>query len=98
MSSGEMSVEEVKKHVRGYMVVFFALLCLTGVTVGLYYVHMPTVIGIIVALIVASIKAGLVAAYFMHLIEEKQIIYWLLMLTAVLFAFLMLINVFTFMR
>ena len=65
---------------------------------GLYYVHMPTTLGILVALAVASVKAGLVAGYFMHLISEKQIIYWLLILTAVLFVFLMLINGFIFMR
>lgn len=98
MSSGEMSVDEVRKHVRGYLMVFFTLLVLTGVTVGLYYVHMPVVLGIIVAMIVASTKAGLVAAYFMHLIAEKQIIYAVLALTTVLFFFLMLINVFIFMR
>ena len=98
MSSGEMSVEEVKKHVRGYLIVFFALLCLTALTVGLYYIHMPTAIGITVALMVATVKAGLVAGYFMHLLSEKQIIYRLLILTAVLFGFLMLINIFIYMR
>lgn len=92
MGGHEMSVQEVKKHVRGYLVVFFALLCLTVVTVGLSYLHMSTGMAITAALIVATIKASLVALFFMHLISEKQVIYAILGLTAVLFLFLMSVN------
>lgn len=92
MGGHEMSVQDVKKHVRGYLVVFIALLCLTAVTVGVSYLHMPTAMAVTVALIVASIKASLVALFFMHLISEKQVIYAVLALTAVLFVFLMSVN------
>lgn len=94
MSGHDMSVQEVKKHVRGYLVVFFALLCLTVITVGLSYLHLPTGLAIAGALIVASVKASLVALFFMHLISEKQVIYAILGLTSVLFLFLMAINLF----
>ncbi len=95
MGHGEMTVEEVKKHVKKYYVVFGALLCLTIVTVGISYLHLPIFQAIVLAMIVASMKGGLVAAYFMHLIDEKKIIYSMLWLTLVLFAFCMLIPLFT---
>ena len=92
MSGHQMTVDEVKKHVRGYYIVFMALLCLTAVTVGLAYLHLPFHIAVCLALLVATTKAGLVALYFMHLVSEKQIIYSVLSLTGVLFVFLMAIS------
>jgi cytochrome c oxidase subunit 4 len=91
MGGHHMTVDEVKKHVRGYYVVFLALLCLTAVTVGLAYLHLPTHLAVIIALVVATTKGSLVSLYFMHLISEKQIIYSVLGLTAVFFVFLMAI-------
>ncbi len=95
MSHGEMTVEEVKKHVKKYYVVFGALLCLTVITVGISYLHLPIFQAVLLGMAVASLKGGLVAAYFMHLIDEKKIIYSMLWLTVVLFAFCMLIPLFT---
>ena len=74
----EMSLEEVKKHIRVYLLVFGALAVLTVVTVGVSYLEIPFYPALIVALIIASVKAGLVAAYFMHLVGEKQVIMWVL--------------------
>ncbi len=76
------SVEEVKKHVRVYIVVFAALAALTIITVAVSYLHLPTPKAVAVALFVASIKGTLVAAYFMHLVSEKKIITSILILTA----------------
>ena len=73
-----MSVEEVKKHVRVYLTVFGALAVLTVVTVGVGYLRLPIWPALIIALIIASVKGGLVAGYFMHLISEKKVIYWIL--------------------
>jgi hypothetical protein len=39
---------------------------------------------IVVALVVATTKGSLVALYFMHLIDERKLIYWTLLLCAVL--------------
>jgi len=91
MASEHMSVEEVKKHIRVYWVIFGCLLFLTGVTVGISYIHLPFTFAVILALVVASTKASLVALYFMHLISEKKAIYLTLILTAVLFVALILI-------
>ena len=83
------SAEEFKKHIRGYWVVFFALLVLTGVTVGVAEVGdaqgWGTFATVAVALVVATVKASLVALYFMHLIDERKLIYWTLLLVGVLF-------------
>ena len=68
------SPEEFKKHLKSYYVVFVALICLTAVTVGVSYLKLERPVAIAVALIIATIKAGLVASVFMHLISEKKVI------------------------
>lgn len=82
------SAEEIRKHVRVYMMVFGSLAVLTVVTVAVGYLKLPIVPAMIVALFIACIKGGLVGSYFMHLITEQKLIYWLLILSAV-FLFVM---------
>lgn len=70
---------DVQKEVKRYLTVFGALLVGTVVTVGLYYVYFQSVkVTIAVALFIASVKAFLVAGYFMHLISERKMIYGIL--------------------
>lgn len=91
--SDNHSVDELKKHVRTYMLVFGALLLGTAITVGLYYVHFESVaLTVSIALFVASIKSFLVAGFFMHLISEKKAIYAMLITTAVFFVSLMFLT------
>ena len=72
----------VNKHVTGYLLVGAALFACTALTVGLSYVDFGTQkANIIVAMLVATIKAGLVAAIFMHLLSERWTIYRFLLLT-----------------
>ncbi|HSE39855.1 MAG TPA: cytochrome C oxidase subunit IV family protein [Acidobacteriota bacterium] len=85
--SGE-SAEDIRKHVRVYLIVFAALAALTVITVGISYLHLPTHWAILFALLVATIKGSLVACYFMHLISERKVIYWILIICAFFFAFL----------
>ena len=73
-------MEDIRKHVRVYVGVFAALAVLTGVTVGVSYLDMSFTPALIVALIIATLKASLVALYFMHLISERQVIVWVLIL------------------
>lgn len=78
---------DVAKHVRGYLMVGALLIVLTGVTVGLSYVNFDKFLGghgwnIIIGMIVATFKAGLVAAIFMHLKGEKWTIWKFLLFTA----------------
>lgn len=70
-------VEEIKKHVRIYLMVFGALAVLTVLTVAVAYIHLPFVAALIVALLIASVKGGLVAGYFMHLVSEQKVVRWL---------------------
>jgi cytochrome c oxidase subunit 4 len=72
-------------NVRGYMAVFGALLALTVVTVAVSYLQLPAAPGVAVAVAIATLKASLVAMFFMHLKGERPMIYWTLGLTAVLF-------------
>jgi len=89
------SPEEFKKHLGKYYVVFVALLCLTAVTVGVSYLHLKRPLAITVALVIAAVKAGLVAGVFMHLISEKKVIYAVLILTAAFFLLVLLLPSFT---
>ncbi len=72
----------VQKHVRGYLMVGALLLAFTGITVALSYVHFGTdKANIAIAMLVATLKAGAVAAVFMHLAAEKRLIYRILVFT-----------------
>ena len=87
------NTEQIKKSVRVYIMVFVALMTLTLVTVAVSYLHLKVGEAITVALIIASVKASLVASYFMHLISEKKVIYATLALTGLFFLVLMFLPV-----
>ncbi len=76
---------EIDRHVRIYITVFVALMALTIITVAVSYLDLPPAMAITVALFVATIKGSLVACYFMHLISEKKLIYFVLVITVVKF-------------
>ena len=83
------SPEEIRKEVRVYLIVFVGLAILTGATVGACYgLQLPVHTAIMVALIIATIKGFLVAAFFMHLLSEKKLIYAVLLLTVAFFGLL----------
>lgn len=88
MASGHHNVD-VAKHVRVYKIVFSSLMFLTMVTVGASYLHLPVPQAITLALIIATIKGTLVACYFMHLISEQKLIYWILILCVLFFVVLL---------
>lgn len=72
---------DVQKEVKRYLIVFAALAALTVITVAVSYLHLELHEAVILAMIVATIKGGLVACYFMHLISEKKLIYGVLIFT-----------------
>ncbi len=86
---------DVDRHVRAALLVFGCLLVLTGFTVAAYFLHLPMHLAIALALAIATVKGSLVAAWFMHLISEKRIIYWVLALAAAFFVPLLLFPTFT---
>jgi len=83
--SSDHDISSIQDHIRVYLGVFGALAVLTIVTVIASYLEISTSEGIFLALIIASMKASLVAAYFMHLISERNTIIWILLLTVVFF-------------
>jgi cytochrome c oxidase subunit 4 len=84
------SHEAIKKHNKVYVAIFVALLVGTIVTVWLNYFHFDSVaLTVSIALFVATIKASLVAGFFMHLVSEKKAIYAMLAATFFFFAAMM---------
>jgi cytochrome c oxidase subunit IV len=88
--SDHSSPEQLKKDIRVYMFVFGALLVGTILTVWVSYIDLGRIwVNIAVALLIATVKASLVAGFFMHLISEKKAIYATLATTAFFFVALM---------
>jgi len=73
---------------RTYTAVFAALLVLTVVTVLASYVDLG-LLNVVVALLIASAKASLVALFFMHLKGESRLV-WGFALVPILFLALIL--------
>src|SRR4051812_13369131 len=78
--------EHVSKHVKGYVFVGVVLVLFTFATVGLSYLNIDKVFhggNMVVGMIVATFKAGLVAAIFMHLKGERVTIWRFLVFTGI---------------
>jgi len=68
---------DISKHVKLYLGVFLALAIGTVITVAANHIHFQEhAVAIGIALLIASVKASLVAAVFMHLKWEKSIWIW----------------------
>ena len=81
----------MKEHdsgIRTYIVVWGALVVLTAVTVSVSYVHLG-MMNVVVALLIASVKASLVALFFMHLRYESRLV-WGFALTPIFFLVLII--------
>ncbi|MGV3774813.1 MAG: cytochrome C oxidase subunit IV family protein [Verrucomicrobiales bacterium] len=80
----------IKKTVRKYILIFIALMVGTIVTVLASTIDFGSHgMNIGIALLIAGVKGFLVAGYFMHLIDEKKMIYGILGATVFFFAGLM---------
>jgi len=84
---------DVSKHIRGYLIIGGTLIIGTVLTVLASYVDLGHHWNIVLALVIATVKASLVALFFMHLISEKQMIYTVLAFTAFFFIGLMFITI-----
>jgi len=76
---------DIDKHVRTYVLVFAGLMVLTLVTVAISYLELPLGPAVALALFVAIVKGSLVACFFMHLIDERKLVYWVLGFTVFFF-------------
>lgn len=77
-----------------YIQVFLYLLGLTVVTVLASYLPMGVAGHVFIALLIAAIKAGLVASMFMHLLHEKIVIHRLMAFTIFFFIALVFLSIF----
>jgi caa(3)-type oxidase subunit IV len=78
------NVEAIQKSIKWYFIIGGLLIVLSGATVGLSYVELPThSLNILVGMILATIKASMVALIFMHLSHEHSLIYKILAFTVV---------------
>lgn len=71
-----------------YVLVWAALMVLTGVTLAVWKTEMSYAARVVVALSIATVKAALVAVFFMHLWEEKGVARLVLVFSAVWVALL----------
>ncbi len=71
-----------------YAVVWVALLVLTATTVAVSTVNLG-MMNVVVALVIASVKAALVALFFMHLKYENRVV-WGFALTPIYFLLLII--------
>ena len=77
---------DMNHHIKVYRNVFIGLLIFTALTVGASYVDFSLIwAGVTVGLAIAFFKGYLVAANFMHLNNEKNLIYMILSITIVFF-------------
>ena len=67
-----------------YLRTFATLLVLTAITVGASYVDLGTSVNLAVAILIATVKAVVVAAFFMHLAADSKY-YTLSLLSAFVF-------------
>ncbi|MEM6910992.1 MAG: cytochrome C oxidase subunit IV family protein [Verrucomicrobiota bacterium] len=73
------SPEEIKKQTKTFLLIGFTLFIFTIITVAMYFVDLGNhALNLTVGMLIAAFKATLVALYFMHLISEKKLIYWVL--------------------
>ena len=71
--------EPMPHHHVNYFLIFGCLLVLTAVTVGAAFIHFGNeLITVGIALLIAFVKATLVARFFMHLKFEGKLIYLIL--------------------
>lgn len=83
---------DISKHIRGYLIIGGTLLIGTVLTVLASYVDLGHHWNIVLALVIATVKASLVALFFMHLISERKMIYIVLAFTAFFFVGLMFLT------
>jgi cytochrome c oxidase subunit 4 len=76
--------------IRTYLAVYGALLALTVVTVLVSYAELG-IMNVVVALLIASLKAALVALFFMHLRGESRLV-WGFALAPIAFLILILLG------
>jgi len=74
MSTHTEHAQDPQKEARTYILTLVTLLILTAITVGASYIHFGSgAANVVIALTIATIKAIVVALFFMHLLHDKPV-------------------------
>ena len=86
--------DEIHQEVSRYLKVFGVLIVGTIVTVLASYLELPSMaLTVALALFIATIKGFFVAGYFMHLMDEKKMIYGIMGATVFFVVSLMFLTI-----
>ena len=72
MSTHTEHAQDPRQEARAHVVTLVALLLLTAITVGASYIQFGAA-NVVIALTIATMKASIVALFFMHLRHDKPI-------------------------
>jgi caa(3)-type oxidase subunit IV len=88
--TSEKDLQDVKRHVRQHVTIAVGLAIGTLLTIWTSQTNFGNhALNVGMTLAVACVQAFMVAAFFMHLLSEKRMIYSFLIFTAVFFVVLM---------
>jgi len=72
MSTHTEHAQDPKAEARAHVLTLVSLLILTVITVGASYIQFGSA-NVVIALAIATIKASIVALFFMHLLHDKPV-------------------------
>ena len=90
MSTGQETQRTVTRF-RTYVYVWLSLVALTALTVSVARLHLTTY-AILIAILIATTKAGIVATFFMHLRKEPLILKLMLFIALLAFTLIALLT------
>lgn len=76
---------DIQKEIKKHITIYIWLLILTAINFSLSRMHLSATQTLIGVLSIAAIQAALVLCYFMHLLSEKKLTHFVLILTVVFF-------------
>ena len=85
----------LQKDISKYKKIYIGLLFCTVITVAISYLNVPIGVAVVLALLVATFKASLVAGTFMHLIHEKLTVVGILIFSFFCFLSLIMLIIFS---
>jgi len=83
------TAEEIAHEERKYFRVFFLLGILTAIEIGVIYLPIPHTVIVAALVLLAVVKAALVAMYYMHLANEKATLAYIAVTPMILCVFLL---------
>ena len=88
--SSEQELNDVRKHVRQHIIIAIGVALGTIMTLWTSQTDFGSFSrNVAITLVIAAIQAFMVAAFFMHLLSEKKLIYCFLAFTAIFFIVMM---------